>query len=153
MKTKLFKRIAAVAAAAALMLSVTACGSSGDSSSSSGSSDGDVIKVGVLFSESGSTALVEKTMTNACKMAFDEINAAGGINGKQIEYIHEDYASDPAKATEKIKKLIEQDKVVATVGCYTSASRQATLSTLKDDNSLLIYPTYTEGEEVHPNVI
>lgn len=156
MKTKLFKRIAAVAAAAALMLSITACGSSdsgsGDSTSS-GSSDSDVIKVGVLFSESGSTALVEKTMTNACKMAFDEINAAGGINGKQIEYIHEDYASDPAKATEKIKKLIEQDKVVATVGCYTSASRQATLSTLKDDNSLLIYPTYTEGEEVHPNVI
>ena len=109
--------------------------------------------MGILFSESGSTALVEKTMTNACEMAFDEINEAGGINGKKIEYIHEDYASEPATATEKIKKLIQQDEVVATVGCYTSASRQATLTTLKEENSLLVYPTYTEGEEVHPNCI
>lgn len=161
---KLKKVLAAVLSAALMLTSMTACsGSSGSSgSSASGSSSGsssdstsssDPIKVGILFSETGSTALVEKTMTNACVMAFDEINAAGGINGRQIEYIHEDYASDPATATEKIKKLIEQDEVVATVGCYTSASRQATLSTLKDDNSLLVYPTYTEGEEVHPNVI
>lgn len=147
MKFGKFKRFLAAASAAALVGSFTSCAGS----DSEGGSD--VIKVGVLFSESGSTALVEKTMTNACKMAFDEINAAGGINGKRIKYIHEDYASDPATATEKIKKLIEQDEVVATVGCYTSASRQATLATLKDDNSLLVYPTYTEGEEVHPNVI
>ena len=149
-----FRRLLAAAVSAAMMLtSVTACsGGSGTSGGSDGGS-GDTIKVGVLFSESGSTALVEKTMTNACEMAFDEINAAGGVNGKKIEYIHEDYASDPATATEKIKKLIQQDEVVATVGCYTSASRQATLSTLKDENSLLVYPTYTEGEEVHPNVI
>ncbi len=149
---KRLTRVFAVALAMVMTGSLAACGSTGSSSGSSGSSD-DTIKVGVLFSESGSTALVEKTMTNACIMAFDEINEAGGINGKKIEYIHEDYKSDPATATEKIKKLIQQDEVVATVGCYSSASRQATLSTLKDEDSLLIYPTYTEGEEVHPNVI
>lgn len=149
MKNGTFKKITAAFAAVSVMLAATSCGGGASSSSS----DGDVIKVGVLFSESGSTALVEKTMTNACKMAFDEINEAGGIKGKKIKYIHEDYASDPATATEKIKKLVEKDEVVATVGCYTSASRQATLSTLKDDNALLIYPTYTEGEEVSPNVI
>lgn len=144
-------RVLALALAVVMAGSVMACG--GEKSSGGSGSSGDTIKVGVLFSESGSTALVEKTMTNACTMAFDEINDAGGINGKKIEYIHEDYKSDPATATEKIKKLIQQDEVVATVGCYTSASRQATLSTLKDENSLLVYPTYTEGEEVHPNVI
>ncbi len=141
------KRFLAVLSAAAVLGTCTACGDS-DSKSS-----GDTIKVGLLFSESGSTAIVEKTMTNACVMAFDEINEAGGINGKKIEYIHEDYASDPATCTEKIKKLIQKNEVVATIGCYTSASRQSTLSTLKDENSLLIYPTYTEGEEVHPNVM
>ncbi len=113
----------------------------------------DTIKVGILFSSSGATAGVEQTMINGAMLAFDEINANGGVNGKQIEYIYEDYASDPATATNKIKKLIQQDEVVATVGCYTSASRQATLSTLLEENSLLVYPTYTEGEEVHPNVI
>lgn len=148
---KRVNRVLALALAVVMAGSLVACGG-GKSSGGSGAS-GDTIKVGVLFSESGSTALVEKTMTNACTMAFDEINDAGGINGKKIEYIHEDYKSDPATATEKIKKLIQQDEVVATVGCYTSASRQATLSTLKDENSLLVYPTYTEGEEVHPNVI
>lgn len=146
---KLRKILAVTSAAAMMAFTLGSCGSIGGGSGK----NGDTIKIGLLFSESGSTAIVEKTMTNACIMAFDEINEAGGINGKKIEYIHEDYASDPATATSKIKKLIEQDEVAATVGCYTSASRQATLSTLKDDNSLLVYPVYTEGEEVHPNVI
>lgn len=147
------KKIIAILTAMVMIVSLAGCGSGGSKSPGSGSASKDPIKVGILFSESGSTALVEKTMTNACVMAFDEINKAGGINGRKIKYIHEDYASDPATATDKIKKLIQQDEVVATVGCYTSASRQATLATLKDENSLLIYPTYTEGEEVHPNVI
>jgi branched-chain amino acid transport system substrate-binding protein/urea transport system substrate-binding protein len=92
-------------------------------------------------------------MINGAVLAFEEINAAGGINGQKLAYVHEDYASDPATATNKIRKLIEQDEVAATVGCYTSASRQATLPTLLANDSLLVYPTYTEGEEVHPNVI
>lgn len=98
---KRVNRVLALALAVVMAGSVMACG--GEKSSGGSGSSGDTIKVGVLFSESGSTALVEKTMTNACTMAFDEINDAGGINGKKIEYIHEDYKSDPATATEKIK--------------------------------------------------
>lgn len=154
MKKNIFKKCVALGLSSLMILGTAGCGSSSSSSGgSSSSASGETIKVGILFSDTGSTALMEKTMTNACMMAFDEINAAGGINGKQIEYIHEDYASDPATCTEKIKKLIQQDEVVATVGCCTSASRQATLSTLKEENSLLVYPTFTEGEEVHPNCI
>lgn len=153
MKIRRAKSVLAVLMTAIMTASLAGCGSSAGAASTGSGSSEDSIKVGILFSESGSTALVEKTMTNACIMAFDEINAAGGVNGKQIEYIHEDYASDPATCTEKIKKLIQQDEVVATIGCYTSASRQSTLTTLKDEDSLLVYPTYTEGEEVHPNCI
>ncbi len=155
MKRNFLTKCVALGLSTMMVLGAAGCGSSSSSSSGgdSASSTGDTIKVGILFSDTGSTALMEKTMTNACIMAFDEINAAGGVNGKQIEYFHEDYASDPATATEKIKKLIQQDEVVATVGCLTSASRQATLPTLKEENSLLIYPTFTEGEEVHPNCI
>lgn len=125
MKKRILK-IAALTLSAAMVIPFAGCSKS---SSTSGT-----IKIGVLFSDTGSTAVMEKTMTDASKMAFDEINKAGGINGKKIEYIHEDYASDPATASEKIKELIEKDHVVATVGCCTSASRQATLPTLKDDN-------------------
>jgi len=153
MKRKILTKCISLGLMAMMILGTAGCGSSSASGDGTTASTGDTIKVGILFSDTGSTALLEKTMTNACIMAFDEINAAGGINGKQLEYFHEDYASDPATCTEKIKKLIQQDEVVATVGCCTSASRQATLPTLKEENSLLVYPTYTEGEEVHPNCI
>jgi branched-chain amino acid transport system substrate-binding protein/urea transport system substrate-binding protein len=112
---KRFIKLAALALSAAMVLPFTGCTKGSDSGT---------IKIGVLFSDTGSTAVMEKTMTNACKMAFDEINAAGGIKGKKIEYIHEDYASDPATCTEKIKELIEKDHVVATVGCCTSEANR-----------------------------
>lgn len=153
---KLRRTILALILSLSVLTGLVGCGSEAATSeggATASAASGDTIKVGVLFSSSGTSAVVEKSMINAASLAFDEINAAGGVKGKKIEYIHEDYASDPATATEKIKKLIEQDEVVATVGCYTSASRQATLPTLLEDNSLLIYPTYTEGEEIHPNVI
>lgn len=113
----------------------------------------ETIRVGLLFSATGTSALVEKSMLNAAMLAFDEINKNGGVSGRQIKYIVEDYSSSPALAGEKIEYLIDKEKVVATIGCYTSASRQATLPVLEKYQSLLIYPTYTEGEEEHPNVI
>lgn len=114
---------------------------------------GETIRVGLLFSATGTSALVEKSMRNAAMMAFDEINEKGGVGGKKIEYIMEDYSSSPALAGEKIEYLIDKEKVVATIGCYSSASRQATLPVLEKYQSMLIYPTYTEGQEEHPNVI
>lgn len=111
------------------------------------------VKIGVLFSAAGESAVVEQSMKNAAFMAFDEINANGGINGRQIEYIWRDYASNPEAAAKQIEALIRDDKVTATIGCYTSASRKATLPILEAYGSVLVYPTYTEGNEAHPNVI
>lgn len=113
----------------------------------------DVIKIGLLFSTTGETSLIEQSMKNAATMAFDEINKNGGVNGKRIEYIFRNYSSDPNTAKIKIQELIEKEQVAVTVGCYSSASRKATLPILESYDSLLVYPTYTEGEEVHPNVI
>lgn len=113
----------------------------------------DEIRIGLLFSTDGTSAIVEKSMLNAAIMAIEEINESGGVNGKSITYIHENYASDPAVVEEKIRKLIGEDHVVATIGCYTSSSRQATFPVLERSNSILVYPSYTEGEESHPNVI
>ena len=115
--------------------------------------DAESIKVGLLFSTTGTSASAEKAMINAAKLAFDEINEAGGVRGKRIEYIEADYSSTPALAKKQIEKLITEEQVVATVGCYSSASRQATLDILEKYNSLLVYPTYTEGEEMNSNVI
>ena len=86
-------------------------------------------------------------------MAIDEINAAGGVMGQKIEPIVEDGASDWPTFAEKMRKLLERDKVAAIVGCYTSASRKAVLPVLSRSNGLLYYPTYYEGQEEDKHVI
>ena len=121
-------------------------------SSSTGGKGGE-IKIGLIFSKTGATAITEECMYNAAMMAIDEVNAAGGVNGKQLVPVFEDYSTDPAKAADKMKKLIMQDQVVATVGLYTSASRVAARPVVEQNKGLLVYPTFYEGEDPSPNII
>jgi branched-chain amino acid transport system substrate-binding protein/urea transport system substrate-binding protein len=121
--------------------------------SESGGSGGDGIKIGILFSDSGSTAMGEKGIKNATLMAIDEINAKGGVEGKQLVPVSEDYASDPSMAATKAKKLLLQDKVTAIIGGYTSASRQAMLPIIEQNKGVLVYPITYEGEEYSKNII
>lgn len=114
---------------------------------------GDEIKVGVLFSLTGTTAIIEESLNKATIMAIEEVNAAGGINGKQINAIVEDPASDPATFAEKARKLVVGDKCVSVFGSYTSASRKAVLPVVEKRNNLYFYPTLYEGRECSKNVI
>lgn len=111
------------------------------------------IKVGVLFSLTGTTAVVEKSMHNATMMAIDEINAAGGINGMKLTAIVEDPASDPATFADKANKLVLNDKCVSVFGSYTSASRKAVLPVFEKRKNLYWYPTLYEGRECSKNVM
>lgn len=67
---------------------------------------GPTIKVGSLNSLSGTMAISEVTVRDAIKLAVDEINAKGGVLGKQIEAIGEDGASEPTVFAEKAEKLM-----------------------------------------------
>ena len=93
-----------------------------------------------------------RSLHNAELLAIDEINAAGGVLGKQIEPIVEDPQSMVQVFAQKAKKLILQDKVVAVMGCYTSASRQSVLPVFEEHNNLLLYPTLYEAQECSKNV-
>jgi urea transport system substrate-binding protein len=111
------------------------------------------IKVGVLFSLTGTTAIIEESLNKATIMAIEEINASGGINGMQITAVVEDPASDPATFAEKARKLVVGDKCVSVFGSYTSASRKAVLPVFEKRNNLYFYPTLYEGRECSKNVI
>ena len=111
------------------------------------------IKVGVLFSLTGTTAIIEESLNKATIMAIEEINAAGGINGMKIVPIVEDPASDPATFAEKARKLVVGDKCVSVFGSYTSASRKAVLPVFEKRENLYFYPTLYEGRECSKNVI
>lgn len=114
---------------------------------------GDKIKVGVLFSLTGTTAIIEESLNKATILAIEEINAAGGINGMEIEAVVEDPASDPATFAEKARKLVLGDGCVSVFGSYTSASRKAVLPVFEKRNNLYWYPTLYEGRECSKNVI
>ena len=113
----------------------------------------DTVKVGILHSLTGTVALAEASVVDAEKLAIEEINAAGGVMGRQIEVITEDGASDWPTFAEKARKLLERDKVATIFGCYTSASRKAVLPVMERYKGLLYYPTYYEGLEVSPNIM
>jgi len=116
------------------------------------SAAGDVIKVGILHSLSGTMAISEKSVVDAEQLAIEEINAAGGVLGKKIEAVVEDGASDWPTFNEKAKKLIDQDKVATVFGCWTSASRKAVLPTFESKNHMLWYPVQYEGQECSKNI-
>ena len=114
--------------------------------------EGATIKVGILHSLSGTIAIIERSLHDAELLAIEEINAKGGVLGKMIEPVVEDPQSMVQVFAQKAKKLILQDKVVAILGCYTSASRQSVLPVLEEHNGLLLYPTLYEAQECSKNV-
>nr|WP_255669271.1 urea ABC transporter substrate-binding protein [Aeromicrobium duanguangcaii] len=141
--------------AAALVL--TGCGTKsddGESASSAGCVDtsGDSVKLGFLNSLSGTMAISEVTVSNSLKLAAEEINADGGILGKQIEIVQEDGASEPDIFAEKAKKLIQDDCVAAVFGGWTSSSRKAMLPVFESLDNLLFYPVQYEGLEASDNI-
>lgn len=113
----------------------------------------DTVKVGVLQSLTGTMAISEVTVKNATMLAIDEINAAGGVNGKQISPVVEDGASEPGMFAQKAQKLIQEDKVVTVFGGWTSASRKAMLPVFERFKNLLWYPVQFEGNECSPNIM
>lgn len=160
MSTKVsFRRLLAVLAA--ILLFAAACGSDDEASDSSGGGgdessgtcvDGDTVKLGFLNSTSGTMAISEQTVRDSLKLAASEINDAGGIMDKQIEFVEEDGQSEPTVFAEKIGKLLTQDEVAAVFGGWTSASRKAMLPVVEGANGLLFYPVQYEGLEASENI-
>ena len=113
---------------------------------------GNTIKVGILHSLSGTMAISEKSVVDAEQLAIAEINAKGGVLGKQIEAIVEDGGSNWDRFAEKAKKLIDQDKVATVFGCWTSASRKAVLPVFEGKKHMLWYPVQYEGQECSQDI-
>ena len=114
--------------------------------------DKEPIKVGVLHSLSGTMAISEVSLRDVVLMAVDEINAKGGIMGRQVKPVVVDPASNWDLFAEKAKQLLLQDKVAVVFGCWTSVSRKSVLPVFEKNNGLLFYPVQYEGEECSHNV-
>ncbi|MEZ5890194.1 MAG: ABC transporter substrate-binding protein [Xanthobacteraceae bacterium] len=79
------------------------------------------ILLGYLPAAGGPFATFSKTNLVAAQMAVDEVNAAGGVNGKKLRIISFDTAGKPDQAVVGLRKLAEDDKVLAIIGPFTSS--------------------------------
>ena len=95
------------------------CGKSADSNS---------IKIGLLNEMTGGNATFGTSSANGAKMAFKEINAKGGVLGKQIVAVIADNKSEPSESANAMTKLATQDNVVAVTGVFASSNAIAASS-------------------------
>src|SRR6185369_4412706 len=153
MKSKIIKRRSFLKGSAATLGALTIGGSAPYyfMRNIAKAAESDTIKVGILHSLSGTIAIIEQSLHNAELLAIEEINAKGGVMGKKIQPVIEDPQSLVQVFAEKAKKLLLDDKVVAVLGCYTSASRQSVLPVFEENNGVLLYPTLYEAQECSKN--
>jgi len=88
----------------------------------------DSIKVGIVLPLTGKLAKFGEIENKSFLMALDEINAAGGVNGKKIDLIIEDTTGKPDVGRSAIEKLISRDKVIVVGGGYSSSVTWATIA-------------------------
>ncbi|MCL5960592.1 MAG: ABC transporter substrate-binding protein, partial [Chloroflexi bacterium] len=114
-----------------VLLFISACGSETSSAATPGAAattapaseatsapaaDKEPYKIGAVFAITGFNSPLGTPERDTAKMLVDQINAKGGVNGHKIEMVIYDTESDETKAVTAVKKLIEEDKVLAIIG-------------------------------------
>lgn len=132
------RNLVKLALASTLLASVLAgCGAG------SGSADEDKIKLGLNLELSGPVASYGQSEVEGIELAVEEINANGGIDGKQIEIKKVDNKSDSAEAVSVATKLTSQEKVTAIIGAATSGNTVAQVQIANDNKTILLSPSGT----------
>lgn len=150
---KKLKKVASLLLASALVVSsFAACGNKSENSSSSGSdaassteSGTEVFKIGGIGPTTGAAAVYGIAVENGAKLAVDEINAAGGINGKQIEFKFEDDEHDAEKSVNAYNTLKDWGMQML-LGTVTSNPCIAVAEETKNDNMFQLTPSGTAVE-------
>ena len=109
------------------------------------------IKVGVIAEQTGPLSFVGLANANVARMVVGDINARGGVLGRQLELVLEDGATDDAVAAAAGKKLVEVDRVAVVFGGIYSSTRQAIKQpVVVEGKTLYLYPEQYEGQESDP---
>ncbi len=107
---------------------------------------GDVIRIGEFASLTGKEAAFGRSSHKGTMMAVEEINAAGGVLGKQLKLIYEDNRSTPGESATIVKKLISRDKVIAILGEVASIRSIEAAPVCQENKIPQISPSSTNPE-------
>ena len=102
--------------------------------------------VGTLHSQTGTTGVGGRSLRDVELHAFEQINKAGGILGRQVEMLAPNPGSRADRRIKLVRRMVE-DGAVAIFGCWTSASRKSVLPVMEEAKRLLLYPVQYEGNE------
>lgn len=105
------------------------------------------IKIGINYELTGGVATYGQSSVEGIELAIEQINNAGGINGKKIVPVKYDNKSEPAEATSLATKLMTQDKVLAVVGPATTGAFKATIP-VATKNKIPVASGSTTGDDV-----
>ncbi len=101
------------------------------------------IKIGCVLSTTGLLGPMGEDMMKGARLAVKEINAAGGVLGKQVQLIEEDDTTEAAKCLDRVKKLVDIDGVKVLVGGMTSGAAMASGPYLAERKVLMVTPSAT----------
>lgn len=116
------------------------------------SPDSSPIKIGVLYSTTGVTSTAERTQQQATRLAAEEVNAAGGVLGRELQLVLLDPACSTRRYASLADELIVEHGVRLIMGCHMSSARKAVIPIVERHNALLFYATPYEGFEYSRNV-
>ena len=143
------KKFALTLVSLASVALLAACGevsTTGNSGSASGTEIGKTLKIGFNFEETGDVASYGTAEQKAAKLAVDEINKAGGVDGKQIEITDKDNKSELSEASTVSTNLVTQAKVNAIIGPATSGGTGAAITNAAKASVPLITPSGTQDD-------
>jgi branched-chain amino acid transport system substrate-binding protein len=113
-------------------------------------SNASTIKVGVIADQTGPLSFVGAANANVARMVIGDINAKGGLLGRQLELCLEDSATDDAVAAEVAEKLVQLGVEVILGGIYSSTRQAIKGPAVVEGKTLYIYPEQYEGAESDP---
>lgn len=111
------------------------------------------IRVGVLFSLTGTMAISETSLAEATHLAIEEINDQGGILGRRVEIVQVDGKSDWDVFAREAERLILEEQVSVLFACWTSVCRKSVKPVIERLDHLMFYPVQYEGLEASPNIV
>ena len=132
-------------AAAVAALGLVGCGGNGGNG---GGSDDGTIKVGIMGPHSGDNAQYGLACLNGAQLYFDQLNADGGINGKEIKTFVYDEKGDATEAVNAYNSLVQNDGVTGIVGDVTTIPSIAVAQASVADNMPCVTPSATAADVV-----
>ena len=139
---KFTKKMSSVLVAAVLLAAMTAgCGGGGEKKAENKS--GAEALIGANYELTGNVASYGQAALAGGKMAVDEINKAGGINGKKLRIVEVDNKSEPAESGNAATKLVSQNKLIGIVGPATSGCTMAAEPIVTSNKLPVVAPTAT----------